>query len=197
MTPRARAIASGGGQVAAWLVILGAVAVLAAAVVVPRLGGATPYTVLTGSMQPGYPPGTLVVVRPVPVEEIGIGDVITYQLESGESAVVTHRVVGLTAGLNGDGALVTQGDANAVPDADPVRPVQVRGRLWYAVPYHGHVNNFIGGDQRRIGAYAVAGGLLGYAALMFAGSIRERRRARHDHAGDSPSDRPVQHPTSV
>ncbi len=65
----------------------------------PRLGGATPYTVLTSSMEPEYPPGTLVVVRPVPIEEIGIGDVITYQLESGEPTVVTHRVVGLSTTL--------------------------------------------------------------------------------------------------
>ena len=57
-------------RVAAWTVILGVAAVLAVAVLVPRVGGATPYTVLTGSMAPTYPPGSLVVVRPVDPESI-------------------------------------------------------------------------------------------------------------------------------
>lgn len=174
----ARAIASWSGRVIAWFVILGAVAVLAAAVVVPRLGGATPYTVLTSSMEPGFPPGTLVVVRPVPIEEISTGDVITYQLESGDPTVVTHRVVGLSTTLGGEQSLVTQGDSNDIPDAAPVQPVQVKGRLWYSVPYLGRISNVINGDQRQVGVYVVVGALLGYAALMFGGSVRERRRRR-------------------
>ncbi len=44
------------GQLLAWLAILGVVAILLVAVLVPRLGGATPYTILTGSMKPDYPP---------------------------------------------------------------------------------------------------------------------------------------------
>ena len=55
-------------RVTVWLVLLTAAAALAAAVAVPRLTGATPYTVTTGSMRPGYPPGALVVVKPLPVE---------------------------------------------------------------------------------------------------------------------------------
>ncbi len=41
------------------------VLVLGVVVVVPKVGGATAYTVLTGSMRPTMPPGTLVVVKPV------------------------------------------------------------------------------------------------------------------------------------
>ena len=187
MNGSARAIAARCGQVIAWLVILGAVAVLAAAVIVPRLGGATPYTVLTSSMEPEYPPGTLVVVRPVPIEEIGTGDVVTYQLESGEPTVVTHRVVGLSTTLGGEQSLVTQGDGNDIPDANPVQPVQVEGKLWYSVPYLGHVNNVVGGDERRLGMYAVVAGLLGYAVFMFGGSVRDRRR-RSQAGADVPSE---------
>ncbi len=51
-----RSVLGWAGQVFAWLVILAMVSLLAVAVVIPRLGGATPYTVLTGSMQPGMPP---------------------------------------------------------------------------------------------------------------------------------------------
>ncbi|MBM7520167.1 signal peptidase I [Nocardioides nitrophenolicus] len=163
-------------QVVAWLVILGVVAVLAVAVVVPRLAGATPYTVLTGSMRPTYPPGTLVVVKPVDVADLRAGDVITYQRESGEAAVVTHRVVSVGSRLNGDLVLTTQGDANGVADP-PVRPIQVRGRLWYAIPYLGYVNSALSGRQREVAVLAVSGALIGYAAFMFAGALRDRRRS--------------------
>ena len=44
------------------------------------------------------------------------------------------------------------------------------------MPYLGYVNNVIGGDERRIGRYLVAAGLLGYAGLMFVSATRERRR---------------------
>ena len=86
-------------RVLGWVVTLAAVAAIALAVVVPRLGGATPYTVLTGSMRPGMPPGTLVVVRPIEPDQIATGMVVTYQLRSGDPTVVTHRV--LSQGLNG------------------------------------------------------------------------------------------------
>jgi len=163
-------------RVATWLVILGAAAVLAASVLVPRIGGATPHTVLTGSMEPTYRPGSLVVVRPVEPESIHPGDAITYQLESGKPTVVTHRVV--SRGVDGAGEIVfrTQGDANEDPDPRMVRPVQIKGEVWYSVPYLGYFNNLLNGRDRQLGVYAVASGLAGYALLSFAGAVRDRRR---------------------
>lgn len=164
------------GQVLVWLGLLTALAVLAVAVVVPRVAGATPYTVLTSSMAPGMPPGTLVVIRPVAAQEIGLGSVITYQLESGRPTVVTHRVVEVRQSVGGEISFVTQGDANAVPDAEPVLPVQVRGERWYSVPYLGFVNNVLTGSQRQLVLYGVVSLLLAYAAFMFAGAARDRVR---------------------
>ena len=165
-------------QVGAWLLLLSALSELAVAVVVPRLGGATPYTVLTGSMRPHYPPGTLVVVRPVPEDRVAVGDVVTYQLESGKPTVVTHRVVAIGTRLDGERVLTTQGDANDVPDPQPVLPVQVRGELWYAVPYLGYLNDVLDGRQRQTAVMAVSALLVGYAAFMFAGALRDRTRRR-------------------
>lgn len=156
--------------------ILGAVGLLVVAVALPRVVGGGAYTVLTGSMRPGLPPGTLVVTRPVEPAEVRIGDVVTYQLESGEATVATHRVVGLGQSMQGERTFTTRGDANGAVDPEPVRAVQVRGRLWYAVPYVGHVNSYLTGEQRAVGRLAVAGLLLGYAAVMLVGGIRERRR---------------------
>jgi signal peptidase len=167
------------GRVVAWTAILGFVAAIGVAVVVPRLGGGTPYAILTGSMRPGMPPGTLVVVRPAAPESLGLGDVITYQLSSGEPTVVTHRIVSVAIKADGQRTFRTQGDANDVVDQEPVLPVQVRGKLWYSVPRLGYVNRYVNGDQRETATLLVALGLCAYAGAMLLGSLREDRlRAR-------------------
>ncbi len=181
------------GQVLAWLVILCVVVVLAAAVLIPRLAGATPYTVLTTSMRPQYPQGTLVVVRPLPAQEVRSGDVVTYQLESGKPEVVTHRVVAVSTNLDGEVRFTTRGDANDVADEEPVRPVQVKGKLWYAVPYLGYVNNLLTGRQRQVAVYTVGSGLILYAAYMFTSSARDRRRrVRSSPPTSNPSEVPTE-----
>lgn len=164
------------GQVLAWLVILTTAAVLAVAVVVPRIAGATPYTVLTGSMRPGLPPGTLVVVRPRPMSSIGVGSVITYQVRSGDPTVVTHRVVAQGYDVTGQPVLRTRGEANGALDEELVRPVQVRGEVWYAVPKLGYLSVLLTGAQRQLVTTLAAAGLIGYAAAMFVGAFRDRRR---------------------
>ena len=166
------------GQAAAWFVILATVAVVAVAVVVPRLAGATPYTILTGSMRPSLPPGTLVVVKPRSADDIEVGDVVTYQLASGKPQVVTHRVVSIGSDLRGERSFTTQGDDNEVADAKPVRPVQLRGELWYSVPMVGYASNLISGSQRQVATYGVVTLLLGYAAFMFVAAARDRRRVK-------------------
>jgi len=161
-------------QSLAWLLLLALGAVVLVAVVVPRLAGATPYVIETGSMRPGMPPGTLVVVRPVAAGDVEVGSVITYQLRSGAPAVVTHRVVG--QGMTGSGEMRfrTEGDANNVADEGWVRPVQIKGERWYAVPYVGYLTTLLTGQQRGLLLETVIVLLLGYAAVMIGGDLRQR-----------------------
>ena len=167
-------------QATSWFVMSAFLLVLVVSVLVPRIAGATPYTILTGSMAPGMPPGTLVVVKPVDESDIAIGTVITYQLVSGERTVVTHRVVAIGVDGTGDRVFRTQGDANGTPDPKPVRPVQVVGERWYAIPYLGHVSNAFTSAQRQTGVVIVAIGLLVYAASMFTAAARNRGRKVED-----------------
>lgn len=180
---RLRSTLAWSGQLLAWLVILGIAAVITAAVLVPRLGGGTPYTILSGSMRPALPPGAMVVVRPVEPDEVRVGDVITYQLRSGEPEVVTHRVV--TVGVNGEGERVfrTQGDANEIADAAWVRPAQVMGVQWYDVPHLGRVTQVLDGAERQLALTVVVAFLLVYAVAMFGSDLRDRRLQRADRAG--------------
>ncbi|WP_426246450.1 signal peptidase I [Nocardioides sp. LHG3406-4] len=160
--------------------ILACAALLTAMVLVPRLAGATPYTVLTGSMTPTYPPGTLVVAKPADPSELGVGVPITYQLDSGQPAVVTHRIVQVQQNSDGEMHYVTRGDANNANDPEPVRPVQIRGRVWYALPYVGYLNSALNGSQHQALVLMVAGGLALYAAYMFASAAFGRLRDGDD-----------------
>lgn len=163
-----------------WVLLLFLIVVAAAVIVAPALTKSTPYTILTSSMEPTYPAGTLVIVRPVPMEDIRIGTVVTYQLESGEAELVTHRVVAVNQPNlpGGEPTFVTKGDANSVPDAEPVQYVQVRGEVWYSVPYIGWINNFVNGDMRSVIIPILAGALFVYAGYQIVSARIERRRRR-------------------
>jgi signal peptidase len=140
-------------------------------------------------MRPDLPPGTLVVVRPTPIDEIAIGDVITYQLESGKHSVVTHRVVGIRVDVEGDRVLQTRGDANEKFDPNPVREVQIKGELWYSVPQLGRLHQILTGQERQWAVYAVAILLMGYAAMAWGGVLRDRLRRREEQQDEATTPR--------
>ena len=160
-------------------VLLIIVALGAVTIVVPAAVGGMPLSVLTGSMRPTYPPGTLVVISPAAPEEIGVGDVITFQIESGKPAVATHRVIARsTDSGTGEVRFTTQGDANNTPDPEQVQPAQIRGKVWYAIPYLGWANQAIDGGTSRWAVPALAGALFVYAAWTVGSGLWERRQKK-------------------
>ena len=173
--------------VGSWLFLFTALALLFAVVGIPRIAQATPYTILTSSMRPTMPPGSLVVAKHTDPSNLQIGDVVTYQLRSGEPEVVTHRIVGVGGDANGRRIFTTKGDNNPQADPKPVLAEQIRGKVWYAVPYIGYVNQAITGKQHIVAVYVVAGLLLIYAAWMIVSGLRDRRRPQAVAHGD-PSD---------
>lgn len=134
-------------------------------VVIPRVYGGSALTVISGSMIPTYRPGDVVVIRPVPFNEIQSGDAITFQLESGRPEVATHRVVGLSVLADGTREFVTQGDANNAPDIEPVREVQVRGKVIYSIPMVGWATTIFSGSIKEKLLLGAAVGLIGYGAF--------------------------------
>ena len=146
-------------------------------IIAPKIAGATPLTVLTNSMEPGLPPGTLLVVKPIEPDAVQIGDVITYQIRSGDPAVITHRVIAIDSDSSGELSFILQGDNNGSAD-DPVRPVQIQAKLWYAVPYVGWANSAINGDNRSWIIPVAAGLLFAYAAYMIIGGIVQASRKK-------------------
>jgi len=156
-------------------------------IVVPMLTGSQALTVLTGSMRPTYPEGTLVIVKPTDPNELRIGDPITYQKESGVATFVTHRIISVSRSTDGTTSFITQGDNNPSPDPEPVREVQVVGKVWYSLPWIGYINNAVGGGEKSWIVVGLAILLFGYAGWQFIGSLREKRPKQRaaDDAVDS------------
>ena len=157
------------------IVSLLAAAVLAL-VAVPRVTGSQTYTILTGSMQPGLPPGTVIVTQPRSFEKIQPGDVVTYQLHSGKPEVVTHRVIGLSTDTRGARTLVLRGDANTSPDPAPVISAQVRGVVIYAVPYAGLVISTMTSTATTWVPVLIGVLMLLWGAGYVVAHVRERRK---------------------
>ncbi|GAB3141144.1 signal peptidase I [Marisediminicola antarctica] len=161
----------------ALLLLVFALAVIV--IVVPRASGSIPLTVLTGSMAPGLPPGTLIVVQPVDVDDLAVGDVITYQIRSGDPAVITHRIIAINAPTTGERTFETKGDNNSDADPDPVGAIQVQGKVWYSVPLVGFANNAVNGENRAWIVPGLATLLIAYAGYMIASgaatAVRKKR----------------------
>ena len=148
-------------------------------IVVPKVAGATPLTVLTASMEPLYPPGTLIYVLPVKPAQIRLGDVITYQIESGNPAVISHRVIAINSPADGKRTFILKGDNNSNPDQAAVLPVQIRGRLWYSVPLLGWVNSALNGSNRSWIVDLAAAALFAYAGYMIiSGTVSAARKRK-------------------
>lgn len=99
-------------------------------------------TVVSGSMEPTLPVGTIVVTRPVDPTHILPGDVISFPSPEDMRLVVTHRVMEVTV-LGPERAFRTKGDANNAPDRDPVPASWVTGREILHIPYLGLVAQFV------------------------------------------------------
>ncbi|MCL4446284.1 MAG: signal peptidase I [Actinobacteria bacterium] len=111
--------------------VLLVVAFAAAGVVVggTLLGAWRFETVLSGSMRPGIQPGDVEVLRPEPVSQIRVGQIVAIHPPK-RSFTVTHRVI-MVRRAKGETFIKTKGDANNV--ADPWGTVRVFGKTSWRV----------------------------------------------------------------
>ena len=148
-----------------------AVVLLAIALVGVRLVGLTPYTVLSGSMEPTYHVGSLIYVKDIAPEEIEIGTPITFIVNE-DLLIATHRVVDIAVvdtkmetvlDENGQPVLdekgeevqqevaleeptyyfQTKGDANEDVDGSAVHHKNVVGSPVFSIPYLGYLSSWL------------------------------------------------------
>ena len=97
--------------------------------------------VLSGSMEPALETGSLVVTRPVALEEIEVGDIITFNSGSPGERMITHRVIGIQK--NSPISFRTQGDNCGMPDPFSVPAENLVGEICLHIPYGGNFTEFL------------------------------------------------------
>lgn len=143
------------------VLLIALVAVLVPAVV-PRAFGFQVYEVISGSMAPDIPTGSLVYVRRAEPEQIQEGDVIVF--DGGDGALITHRVVENRTLM---GEFVTKGDANEKEDPNPIAYDQLKGKVAGSIPWLG----WIAGLLSRIRGKLIAAGMIAGAVLLHAAAV--------------------------
>jgi signal peptidase len=167
--------------------VLLAVAVFApvtALALVPTMFGLQRYVVATESMGSEISRGSVVLERRVPVSDIEVGDVITYDPPpaAGTDGLITHRVVRI------DGSdLQTQGDAHSAPDPwlVPLEDPTV-SRVVVAIPYVGLPFVAPVGESVWVLALVVPGSVLALLLVQDARRARHRRTPPSQAVGTSP-----------
>lgn len=114
------------------LILVALMAVGIAAAVAPRLMGMQSYAIISGSMEPAYPVGTLVYAEAAEGAALQPGDVAAFWHDED---VIVHRV---QENDSAAGSLVTKGDANAENDVHPVPYQHVLGKVIFSVPLVGY-----------------------------------------------------------
>lgn len=158
--------------------IIVALAVIFAVLLVGvRLFGVQVFTVISGSMEPEYPVGSLIYVKEVDAFELKSGDVITFMLN--ENTVATHRIVEVVPDET-DTSVVrfrTKGDANATEDGSLIHYKNVIGTPIFNIPYMGYAANYI---QNPPGMYVAIAGAAFVLMLSFIPDLFAKDEAEKD-----------------
>ena len=128
-------------------------ALLAVVIVTPKgengskvvnVAGYSIMTVLTGSMEPNYMAGDIVIVKKTDTDELKVKDVITFYSNDPEmeGQVVTHRIIDITE-ENNQKLFETKGDNNQIADLEKVEEDDIIGKVEGRIPYVGKATNFM------------------------------------------------------
>ena len=136
---------------------------------VPKLMGYQAYTVISGSMEPEIPVGSLVYVESVEPREVEEKDVIAFYGGSDSNAIITHRVLENRVIM---GEFITKGDANQEADMNPVEYSDYIGRVEKSIPKIGAFAQIMTSMEGK----ASAACLIGVAVILHvvAGMLRKR-----------------------
>lgn len=165
---------------AGWTAMLAAIVAAIGLGVLPHLGFYRTLTVLSASMKPTFSPGDIVVVRPEPIQQLRVGQVISYSVPVGAHQVETHRVVAILRGKGTTTPVIrTKGDNNTV--ADPWT-AQLNGstvwRLEAVVPKAGYAINMMRGRTFHLISVILIPGLMAIGAIARMWGVGSRRKAR-------------------
>ena len=136
------------------LVLLLLVIAVCVPLTVPRILGYQVYHVISGSMAPAIPTGSLVYVKSTPASEIQKEDVIAFYSAADTGAIITHRVV---ENHTVSGEFITKGDANKQNDPMPVEYEYLLGKVVLSIPVLGELLAMTASMQGKIAVACMIG----------------------------------------
>lgn len=103
------------------------------------------YDVLTGSMEPTYNVGDLILVKVTDPSEIQVGDTVTFNPGSTDDSYLTHRVTQKLENYMGTGNVCfkTKGDANETEDPFVIDGSRMIGIVKMKIPFVGYLVRFV------------------------------------------------------
>ena len=140
---------------------------------VPQVMGFSILQVLTGSMEPTIPEGSMLLIQETDPKSLQPGDIISFFSPdpSLDGALNTHRIQQVVA--EGDTLeFITKGDANFLEDQQPVAAQQVVGKVIFISPTLGKFVRLI--SNPLVFGLAI---LLPLAAMLIANLVRAMRSA--------------------
>lgn len=99
--------------------------------------GIQSFVVLSGSMEPALPVGSIIFVQPQIA--YAAGDIIAFKNDAGQT--ITHRIADIR--FEGETTYITKGDANNARDTSPVPSDKVLGKTYFHIPYVGYIMNYL------------------------------------------------------
>ncbi len=121
--------------------------------------------VLSGSMEPEFSKGDLIIVKET--NDVQVNDIVVFQ---DSTSLVVHRVIEM------DGTqLTTKGDSNNTAD-DPIEITAVKGKVLFWIPYAGTAVNLL---KTPIGTICIIA-----AAIALVEIPRRREKQRDDEERD-------------
>ena len=136
--------------------------------------------VVTGSMQPTIPIGSIVLTERIPTDQLTVGDVVVFPDPDNTSLTIVHRIVWLSHDQSGDVLVRTKGDYNALPDSWTLkRPATSDAdRVFYIIPGGGTVAGYL----QTLGFWGLIVLLVG--VIGYYGIRKVRQILGEDVAGD-------------
>lgn len=102
------------------------------------LGGYSSYVVLSGSMNPSFNAGDMIVTKKISAISIKEKDVATFVDPFVAGKIITHRIIKIEE-KNKQNFITTQGDANNTPDKWSIPAAAVIGIVVFSIPKLGHL----------------------------------------------------------
>ncbi len=138
----------------------------------PRVLGWEVYEVVSGSMEPAIPVGSVIYVKAASPEEIAVGDIIAFQKNG---SVITHRVAELHPE---EKEFITKGDANRTEDLTPTPYGSLIGKEVFHLPYAGGLMTMLSGTAGKV--YAVLFAVCGVLLRMLGGILEKQGGKKED-----------------